>query len=112
RMKRDLPPLKWCARCAEVARAHSKDMYRNGYFSHVDLDGNNPFERMRDQKIRYESAGENLVIAPSIDEAHRGLMRSADHRANILRQTFDEVGIGIYKGPYGFMCTQVFRDAL
>lgn len=112
RTERDLEPLQWCAQCAEVARAHSKDMYRNGYFSHVDLDGADPFERMRRAGIVYDSAGENLAIAPTIQEAHDGLMRSPDHRENILRLGFDQVGIGIYEGPYGYMCTQVFRKTM
>ena len=109
RENRGLPRLDWCELCAGVARAHSKDMYRNGYFAHVDLNGKDPFERMRDAEISYSSAGENLAIAPTLREAHEGLMRSPDHRKNILRPGFDEVGIGIYDGPYGLMCTQIFR---
>ncbi|MGH2806104.1 MAG: CvpA family protein [Actinomycetota bacterium] len=112
RAERGLDPLQWCDECADVARRHSKDMYRNGYFSHVAPDGTDPFERMRRAGIPYDSAGENLAIAPTVQEAHDGLMRSPDHRENILRREFDEVGIGIYRGPYGFMCTQVFRAKL
>ena len=112
REDKGLPPLDWCQDCAEVARSHSKDMYRNGYFSHVDLQGLDPFERMKRSRIAYGAAGENLSIAPSIEEGHDGLMNSPDHRANILRPVFDEVGIGCYSGPYGFMCTQVFRSTL
>lgn len=107
-----IPPLEWCARCAQVARRHSQDMYEEGYFSHVDVEGVDPFERLRAAKITYASAGENLAIAPTAAEAHQGLMASADHRANILRGDFDEVGIGIVTGPYGLMCTQVFRETL
>jgi hypothetical protein len=112
RAERGLEPLGWCEPCSEVARRHSKDMYRNGYFSHVSPNGTDPFERMRAAEIGYDSAGENLAIAPTVEEAHAGLMRSPDHRENILRGEFDEVGIGIYRGPYGFMCTQVFRARL
>ncbi|HET7482820.1 MAG TPA: CvpA family protein [Actinomycetota bacterium] len=110
RRKHGLSPLRWCEACAEVARKHSKDMYRNGYFAHVDLSGHDPFDRMRAAGIGYASAGENLAIAPTVMEAHLGLMGSPDHRRNILRPTFDEAGIGIYDGPYGLMCTQVFRE--
>ena len=109
RRARGLEPLAWCGSCAEVARAHSKDMYRGGYFSHVDLDGDDPFDRMKAARIRYGAAGENLALAPSVPEAHEGLMESPDHRENILRAEFQEVGIGIYEGPFGLMCTQVFR---
>ena len=112
RERRGLEPLTWCEKCAEVARLHSKDMYEEGYFSHVDVDGFDPFDRMRRAKIAYEAAGENLAIAPSVAEAHRSLLASPDHRANMLRPSFDEVGIGIYRGPYGLMCTEVFRSSV
>ena len=106
-----LDALEWCDRCADVARSHSKNMYRGGFFSHVDQQERDPFDRMRAADIDYLAAGENLAIAPTIEEAHARLMDSAQHRENILRQEFDEVGIGILRGPYGYMCTQVFRAA-
>jgi len=109
RREQGLPPLSWCESCARVARGHSKDMYRGGYFSHEDLDGDDPFDRMVNAGVSYGAAGENLALAPTIDEAHDGLMKSPDHRENILRTEFEQVGIGIYEGPYGLMCTQVFR---
>ncbi len=109
RREAGLEPLGWCDKCAVVARRHSKDMYVQGYFSHVDDDGVDPFDRMRKARVAYASAGENLAIAPDARAAHHGLMASPDHRANIMRASFDEVGIGIYSGPYGLMCTQVFR---
>lgn len=112
RERQGLTPLKWCERCADVARLHSKDMYQEGYFSHVDVDGLDPFDRMRRAGISYEAAGENLAIAPSVTEAHEGLLASPDHRENMLRPSFDEVGIGIYRGPYGLMATEVFRTSI
>lgn len=109
RRDRGLGPLGWCESCAEVARAHSRDMYRGGYFSHEDLDGNGPFDRMQAAGISYGAAGENLALAPTVEEAHEGLMTSPEHRENILRPSFNEIGIGIYEGPYGLMFTQLFR---
>lgn len=103
--------LEWCERCAAVARRHSEDMYTEGFFSHVNVDGLDPFERMQRARIGYDAAGENLAVAPTAAEAHAGLMASPDHRANILRQGFDQVGIGVFEGPYGLMCTEVFRSA-
>jgi uncharacterized membrane protein required for colicin V production len=112
RQERGLAPLQWCEVCARVARGHSKDMYVNGYFSHVDPDGHDPFERMKLAGVTYRAAGENLAIAPTVSEAHDALMSSPDHRENILREVFDQVGIGIYEGPYGLMMTEVFRTAV
>ena len=111
RVEEGLEPLKWCEPCAEVARSHSEDMYTEGFFSHVNVDGLDPFERMQRARIPYRLAGENLAVAPTAREAHEGFMASADHRANILRREFDQVGIGVYEGPYGLMCTEVFRAA-
>jgi uncharacterized protein YkwD len=112
REKQGIEPLEWCEACAEVARSHSKEMYREGFFSHVDTRGDDPFDRMKAAGIEFLSAGENLAVAPSVEEAHRGLMHSPDHRRNILRPAFTQVGIGIYNGPYGLMCTQVFRTPI
>ena len=112
RRKVGLDPLSSCGACIEIARSHSQEMYREGYFSHVDTRGDGPFDRMDAAGIEYLSAGENLAVAPSVEEAHRGLMHSPDHRRNILRPQFTQVGIGIYSGPYGLMCTQVFRTPL
>jgi uncharacterized protein YkwD/uncharacterized membrane protein required for colicin V production len=112
RLERGVAALVWCGECAGVAQKHSRDMYRNGYFSHVDSNGDDPFDRMQEANIGYSAAGENLAIAPTPSEAHSGLMASADHRENILRPVFDEVGIGCYSGPYGLVCTQVFRMRL
>jgi uncharacterized protein YkwD/uncharacterized membrane protein required for colicin V production len=112
RAKAGLDRLEWCEPCSLVARSHSKEMYREGYFSHVNTRGLDPFDRMEAAGIEFLSAGENLAVAPSVEEAHRGLMHSPDHRRNILRPRFTQVGIGIYNGPYGLMCTQVFRTPL
>src|SRR6185295_5634282 len=38
-------PLVWDPRLAEVARRHSQAMARQGFFSHVDRAGNDPFDR-------------------------------------------------------------------
>lgn len=109
RLEKGLDVLGWCERCAVVARSHSKDMYRHGYFSHIDSDGDDPFDRMQEAEIVYDAAGENLSIAPTVAKSHDGLMTSPDHRENIMREFFDEMGVGCWRGPYGFMCTQVFR---
>ena len=95
----------------EVARAHSRDMLVRGYFSHVTPDGKDPFDRMRQANVKYLAAGENLAFAPTLPQAHRALMNSPGHRANILRPAFGRVGIGIMDGGrHGEMVTQEFRN--
>lgn len=111
RAKVGVPGLVWDEELAVVARAHSRDMFARGYFSHADPDGLSPFDRIDRAGIDFKAAGENLAYAANVDLAHNGLMRSEGHRANILEVDFGRVGIGVIDGGiYGRMFTQNFRD--
>ncbi|HVF69407.1 MAG TPA: CvpA family protein [Xanthomonadales bacterium] len=95
----------------DVARAHSDDMFKRGYFSHYTPDGLSPFDRMEKAGIEFSFAGENLALAPSTDLAMQGLMNSPGHRKNILSPSFKKVGVGaIDGGIYGKMYSQEFTD--
>jgi uncharacterized protein YkwD len=86
-------------------------MLARGYFAHVTPEDRDPFDRIREGKVRFLTAGENLAFAQSLPVAHRGLMNSPGHRANILRPQFGRLGIGIMDGGrFGLMVTQNFRD--
>jgi uncharacterized protein YkwD len=111
RTKRGLKPLRMDERLREVARRHSRDMLRRGYFGHLSPEGVSPFERMTEGGVRYLAAGENLALAPTVEIAHAGLMQSPGHRANILQPHFRRIGIGALAAPpYGIMFTQNFAD--
>ena len=111
RTKRGLQPLKADPALREVARAHSKDMFARGYFSHYTPEGKDPFQRMREAGVKYTFAGENLALTQTLELAHTGLMNSPGHRANILRPQFGRVGIAVLDGgSYGIMVTQDFRN--
>lgn len=111
RAKRGLTPLKADPQLADVARGHSRDMLARGYFSHVTPEGGDLGERLRKGEVRFLVAGENLAFAQTLDIAHRGLMASPGHRANILRPQFGRLGIGVLDGGrYGLMVTENFRN--
>ena len=111
RMAAGLRSLAADAELEEVARQHSTDMFARGYFAHATPEGRDPFERMREADVRFLTAGENLALAPTLQIAHTGLMRSPGHRANILQRDFGRVGIGIMDGGiHGLMVTQDFRN--
>lgn len=111
RARQGLPPLRADPELAEVARRHSADMFARGYFSHVTPEGHDPSDRIREARVRYLVAGENIALARTLEMAHQGLMDSPGHRANILRASFGRVGIGIQDGGrYGLMVTQKFRN--
>lgn len=106
-----LSPLKLDEELTPVSRAHSSDMFTRSYFSHISPEGETPFDRIREARIRFLTAGENLAIAKTLPLAHQGLMNSPGHRANILQPAFGRVGIGILDGGiYGLMVTQKFRN--
>src|SRR5690606_33019701 len=96
RVRFHLHPLKWDENVRNTARKHSKDMAENNYFSHTNLEGQSPFERMREDRIFFTFAGENLAYGQfNSIFAHEGLMNSESHRENILRPEFEYVGIGV-----------------
>ncbi len=111
RIKEGLPALKPDPEMTRVARAHSKDMFVKGYFAHNTPDGKTPFDRMRTAGVKFNTAGENLALAQTLEIAHTNLMNSPGHRANILHPSFGRLGIGVLDGSfYGLMISQEFRD--
>lgn len=111
RTSRGLKPLTANPKARDVARAYSTEMFARGYFSHVTPEGKTPFDRMKAGGVTYSSAGENLALAPTLPQAHDGLMKSPGHRANILSPEYRTVGIGVIDGgQYGLMITQDFTD--
>jgi uncharacterized protein YkwD len=111
RRKVGLNELKADSRLRDVARAHARDMFARGYFAHESPDGVNPFERLSGAGIVYLTAGENLAMAPTVEQAHIGLMNSPKHKENILYPQFGKIGIGVIDGGiYGKMFVQEFSN--
>ncbi|MES2377048.1 MAG: CvpA family protein [Bacteroidota bacterium] len=111
RQQRGLQILKPDPELTKVARDHSVDMLERGYFSHYTPEGLDPFDRMKNEGVRFLTGGENIAITQTLPMAHTGLMNSPGHRANILNPAFGRLGIGILDaGWYGLMITQAFRN--
>lgn len=111
RVNRGLRALAFDRGLRGVARGHSTDMFKKGYFSHYSPDGKTVADRTLETEIDFLVVGENLAYAPSVELAHKGLMNSEGHRANILSPDYSKVGIGVMDGGvYGRMFTQVFTN--
>lgn len=111
REKHNLQPVTLNKSLRQLAREYSDNMFKDGYFSHYDREGNSPFDRMDQKDIAYSYAGENLALAPTVELAMQGLMNSPGHRANILKPEFKKLGVGVVDGGiYGKMFTQEFTD--
>jgi uncharacterized protein YkwD len=100
RVKNGLGVLSWDDKVKETARKHSLDMAENKYFSHTNLEGESPFDRMAEDHITFSVAGENLAYGQfSSIFAHEGLMNSLGHRENILKPDYELLGVGVAFGP-------------
>lgn len=100
------------AKVQQVAREYSEEMREQGFLGHVDPNGRDLEQRLRDAGIPFSLAGENLAkIAHSGDPAaaaHAGFMKSPAHRHNILDQRFEMVAVGVAEAGDTFWFTQIF----
>jgi uncharacterized protein YkwD len=100
RVSRGLPALVWDRRAAAVARAHSRDMFEEGYFSHTSPDGRSLKDRLQAHALKYSSAGENIAWGQETGRAVlEAWLRSKGHRKNIEGRDFTHHGVAKV-GPY------------
>jgi uncharacterized protein YkwD len=97
-----LPAYRYDPTLSVIARTRSQQMVDQGYFGHTDPHGYSMYvELLAHFGIgTYAWAGENLAVNnfgvhESPERAVVALMNSASHRANILADVFDRVGIGL-----------------
>ncbi|MDB5096033.1 MAG: hypothetical protein JWM80_454 [Cyanobacteria bacterium RYN_339] len=116
RKANNLPELKPDVKLVALARQRSRDMAARDYFSHVSPEGGDVFASMRDERITYWAAGENLArnnfpAETSAAEAMDGWRKSPEHRANLLHPAFGHIGVGVAKAKDGkAYITEVFTD--
>ncbi len=110
RLEHGLPALHLDVRLQSVARGRAQDMARTGRIGHECAGGS--FARCLAEVVPAGTrVGENVVVAGTVDDAHRALVSSDPHRANILDQRFRRVGIGVVAVPgLGFVVTQDFAE--
>ncbi len=110
-----LKPLRFSARLAVIARAHSYDMALRGYLGQVSPDGVGPAERVRGAGIGYDAVGETIYMGNYRDDEHLAeraverWLKSAEHRATMLSDRFTDAGVGIaHSGAGDIYVTQDF----
>jgi len=77
-----------------AARMHAKDMARNDYFSHDSQDGRTFADRARSAGYDGAPLGENIARASTAASVVAMWMDSDGHRANLLSQDANEIGVG------------------
>ena len=94
----------------DAARAHSQDMLDRDYSSHTSPDGETVKQRLGRfgytcSGYSYCAYGENIAWGSgttyaTADSLFKWWMRSKKHRRTILKDSFQEVGIGVKTGTY------------
>jgi uncharacterized protein YkwD len=98
REERGLAPLEWDEQLAQDARSWSESMAGEVGLEHDDL------EEVFDDTEGFGSLGENISQSTAPVPAgriHVGWMRSEGHRANVLAEEFDRLGVGVLCGDDG-----------
>jgi len=106
RASRGLQALRENAKLRRAAVGHSSDMVSRGFFDHTAPGGSTMVDRI--MAARYVSPdvgwslGENLAWGTgrlaTPREIMKAWMNSPGHRANIVRRSYREVGIGVVTG--------------
>ena len=107
RQEQKLPPLKVNAILAKAARAYAERVARSGIFSH-SADGRTPAQRAESAGYKHCDIAENLAMDQEQQrfdtgalalQAIAGWMNSPPHRANIMRASVTEIGVGVARAP-------------
>lgn len=95
---------------ANLARLKSQDMIDKDYFDHQSPTYGSPFEMLKSFGVSYHNAGENIAQGQTTaSRVMEGWMSSPGHRENILKEEYQEIGVGMAKDSNGrIYWTQMF----
>jgi len=110
-----LGPLTLSPELSAVCRRHSKDMAERDYFSHLDPDGLDANDRVRQAGLSClvsENIGvyrtDRIPMGRIISDLMDSFYKSELHRANMLNPYLTHVGIGFYQDACG--ASSIFGD--
>lgn len=106
RLQNGLAPLRWAPELCRMARIHSENMVRLGFFAHETPDGLHLKDRAHLAGIpHFRVLGENIAYNQGYDDpgafAVERWLISPGHRANILNSEFEQAAIGSFVAPDG-----------
>ena len=111
-----LAPLNRRASLDMAAQSHALDMSTRIYADHVDLEGRDHLHRIRafDRTMLVGASGSNVTVGRAADGAaaiHQKIKMDEFSAANIVRDSFTDVGIGVVEEAGQFYVVQVFAAA-
>lgn len=93
-----LPPLKMDDGLVRAARAHAATMAARRHISHQFSGEPSPSDRITAvSNLHLQRMGENVAVAPNVEDAHDALMGSPPHRDNLLSSKFNVAGFGVVR---------------
>lgn len=102
RKENGLEPLCVDPTLQKAARAHSKEMIKEGYFGHKSRKGETSGERLKRLGYDWRATGENLARGSGplskLKNRFEAWMKSERHKKNILDRNFEQVGVGVVSG--------------
>jgi len=112
RQAQNLPTLTVSPLLNEAAQMKANDMATNSYFAHTGPDGKTPWYWLQQAGYNYQYAGENLAINFSDSkDVTDAWMASPEHKANIVKGNYTEIGTGVASGMYqGYQTVFVVQD--
>ncbi len=112
RAKVGLPALTVNPLLSQAAQVHSEDQARRNTLTHYGVNGESPGDRIRATGYVFRTWAENAAMGyRTAESVMSGWMNSSGHRANILRATVTEIGLGLAYTPSGVpYWTQVFAS--
>jgi len=107
RQANGMPALQADEELARIALAHAQDMVKRGYFAHITPEGVDLRGRFEQQGVEANWIGENIQFNTqpedkTVSAAVEWLMNSAPHRANMLHERFNHIGVGVAEEPPGW----------
>lgn len=109
RIKNNLPEFQIDPNLLNVARLKAQDIADKKYFSHTSPTYGTLFEMLKNHKVTYSTASENIARNINADSAIESLMNSSAHKSNILSENFNYTGIAVVNSiEYGKIFVQIF----
>lgn len=100
RAKEGLSPLTVDTKVQAAAMVRAKECEVS--FSHTRPNGSSFATALKEQKVSYRSAGENIAYGQRTpEEVMKAWMNSSGHRANIMNANFTTIGVGYYENANG-----------
>ena len=88
------PKLRWNRELTRAARAHSRDMARNNFFSHTGSDGLKVWDRALAEGYSYRYIGENIAAGyANVGSVQSGWLSSPGHCKNLMSANFTHMGV-------------------